>query len=119
MIMSTGTPPHIRRSALEKTTALLSVTAVSFLLVACQSTPEPSPNQMRSLTQMAPADLQLLCADAVAQSAAVTSTKVLPISSHQLGADSYQVSLKVTGGATMNCVVNDDGQILSVETAQG
>lgn len=93
--------------------ALVPVSLVlSAILAACQSS--PTPDQMsRTAVETAPADLQLLCANAAAQSGGVDSSRVLPTSSRKLDARSYQVELNAAG-RTMNCIVDTDGNIVSV-----
>lgn len=94
---------------------VLKALAASALLAAggCQSS-SPAPQQMaRTTLQTAPADLQLLCANAVATQTGVTSDKVLPVSSRQLDATSFQVELNA-GGRQHSCVVDDQGNVKSV-----
>ena len=89
--------------------------ALSAILAACQSS--PAPDQMsRTAVETAPADLQLLCANAAAQQGGVDSNKVLPTSSSKLDARSYRVELNAAGRA-MNCIVDADGNIVSVQPA--
>ena len=91
---------------------------VPLLLGACQSTPAPTPDQMsRNISQTAPADLQLLCANAVARSGGTGATQILPVSSRRLDARTYQVELNAAG-RTMTCVVDDDGRVQSVGAPQ-
>ena len=85
-------------------------------LSAC-STSTPAPEQMsRTALETAPADLQLLCANAAAQAAGIDSSRVLPMSSRKLDAKTYQVDLNV-GGATRNCIIDDAGNVTSVKPA--
>jgi hypothetical protein len=96
--------------------ALVPVSLVlAAVLAACQSSPSPE-EMSRTAVETAPADLQLLCANAAAQSSGVDSTKVLPTSSRKLDARSYQVAL-TADGRTMSCVVDTDGNIVSVQPA--
>jgi hypothetical protein len=93
----------------------LIAAAVSALLAAagCQSS-SPEPQQMaRTTLQTAPADLQLLCANAVATQTGASSDRVLPVSSRQLDATSFQVELDAAG-ARHSCVVDNDGNVRSV-----
>lgn len=85
-------------------------------LAACQSTPPPpQPDQMaRTTLQTAPADLQLICSDAVATAAKVNKSKVLPVSSNALDATSFNVELNANG-RKFNCVVDDKGVVRSVQ----
>ena len=66
----------------------------------------------RTSLQTAPADLQLICANAVVGHAA--GAKVLPTSSRQLDATSYSVDLDA-GGRKFNCVVDSSGSVKSVQ----
>ncbi|TKT69920.1 hypothetical protein XW59_025545 [Aquamicrobium sp. LC103] len=94
--------------------AILSSVLFVLGLSACQSTPDPTPEQMsRTKVETAPADLQLLCATTVAQSGGVDESRVLPVGSRKLDARTYHVDLNVDGRST-SCVVDDDGKILSV-----
>ena len=87
------------------------------ILAACQSTPAPGPEQMsRTTTETAPADLQLLCADAAARSSGVDGNKVLPVGSSKVDATSYRVQLNA-GGTNMVCMVGDQGTVSSVGPA--
>ncbi|MER8884252.1 hypothetical protein [Mesorhizobium sp. M0816] len=94
------------------------VTAIGFLagaVSACVSAPPPPQNQMsRTKVETAPADLQLLCASAVAKASGVDSTKILPVSSSKLDSRTYQVELDASGKKT-SCLVDTDGNVKSVE----
>lgn len=111
MTNSTNRKFSVRRiNALGLGSVLLAV-----VLSACTST--PTPDQMsRTAVETAPADLQLLCADAAAKAAGVDSGKVLPTGSRKLDAKTYQVDLNV-GGATTNCTVDDAGNVTSMRPA--
>jgi hypothetical protein len=74
------------------------------------------PGSVRNTAQTAPADLQLLCASSAASSFGVDGSGVLPVSSSQLDAQRYQVVLDVKG-ARANCVVDAEGNVISVEKA--
>ena len=67
----------------------------------------------RTTLQTAPADLQLLCANAVATQTGAASDKVLPVNSRQLDATSFQVELDAAG-KRHSCVVDNDGNVKSV-----
>lgn len=98
-----------------RTTGAVPLAALLFALAACQSS--PTPDQMsRTTLETAPADLQLICANAAAQSRGVESTKVLPVGSRKLDAKSYEVDLNA-GGTTMKCVVDGEGNVVSVQPA--
>jgi hypothetical protein len=73
----------------------------------------PAPGSVRNTAQTAPADLQLACASAGATALGVDSSKVLPVGSSQLDAQSYQVDLDA-GGARATCVVDAAGNVESV-----
>jgi hypothetical protein len=68
----------------------------------------------RTKLQTAPADLQLLCADAAAKSAGLDRSKVLPMNSRQLDAATYSVELDATG-RKFNCIVDNTGKVTSVQ----
>jgi hypothetical protein len=89
--------------------------AASALLATagCMSS-SPEPQQMaRTTLQTAPADLQLLCANAVVTQTGAASDKVLPVSSRQLDAKSFQVELDAAG-KKHSCVVDNEGNVKSV-----
>ncbi|WP_408642371.1 hypothetical protein [Sinorhizobium chiapasense] len=84
------------------------------LFGGCQSsTPEPQ-NMARTSLQTAPADLQLICANAVVAQA--SGARVLPMSSRQLDATTYAVDVDA-GGRKFNCVVDSSGSVRSVQPA--
>ena len=68
----------------------------------------------RTQVETAPADLQLLCANAVAKASGVGSAKILPVSSGKIDSKTYQVSLDA-GGKKTSCLVDTDGNVKSVE----
>jgi hypothetical protein len=98
-------------------TSILAVT-LGFLpgaLGGCVSTPPPAPEQMsRTQVETAPADLQLLCADAVAKASGVGSAKLLPVSSSKIDSMTYQVELDA-GGKKTSCLVDTNGNVKSVQ----
>jgi hypothetical protein len=83
------------------------------MLASCQSAPDPT-EMSRTTLQTAPADLQLLCANAVADSAKIDSRKILPVGSQALDAESFNVELNANG-RRFNCVVDNKGVIRSVQ----
>jgi hypothetical protein len=99
------------------TMAFISVAAA--LLGACQSSsssPPPPTDMSRTSLQTAPADLQLMCANAAAGSAGASGSKVLPVSSRQLDAVTYGVDLDA-GGRKFTCVVDNNGTVRSITPA--
>ncbi|MBL8581582.1 MAG: hypothetical protein JNL61_05055 [Rhizobiaceae bacterium] len=95
--------------------AIAGLCSAALGLAACQSAPPPA-QMSKTTTVTAPADLQLLCANAVAQSTGAASANVLPVSSAQIDADNYEVILAV-GQARHKCVVNNDGIVRGVTPA--
>ncbi|MEI2296596.1 hypothetical protein MKZ91_00715 [Ensifer sp. MJa1] len=95
--------------------AFLLAAAALAVIGGCQSAPKPE-DMARTSLQTAPADLQLICANAVAGTAHVDSTKVLPVSSRALDATNYSVDLDA-GGRKFNCVVDSTGSVKSVQPA--
>jgi hypothetical protein len=87
--------------------------ALTSCLAACQSAPPPD-QMARTTLQTAPADLQLLCANAAAAPAKVDATKILPVSSRAIDATTYNVQLNANG-RTFNCVVDNKGSIKSIQ----
>jgi hypothetical protein len=102
-------------SGLQTSIVLKALSAVVLLAAAgCQSS-SPEPQQMaRTTLQTAPADLQLLCANAVATQTGAAQDKVLPVSSRQLDAASFEVQLDAAG-KRHTCVVDNDGNVKSVQ----
>ena len=85
------------------------------MLSACQSA--PAPDQMsRTTLETAPADLQLMCANAAATAAGTDSSKVLPVSSRKVDANNYVVDLNANG-KPMSCNVDATGTNVSVNPA--
>ncbi len=86
---------------------------VSALLVAgCTSSPQPK-ELARTTLQTAPADLQLLCANAVATRTGAASDKVLPVNSRQIDSRSFEVELDAAG-TRHRCVIDSDGNVSSL-----
>jgi hypothetical protein len=85
-------------------------------VVGCVSDSGPAPDTVRNTGQTAPADLQLTCASAAATPLGVDSAAVLPVSSSQIDAQTFQVVLE-SGGARANCVVDTSGNVISVQRA--
>jgi hypothetical protein len=101
-----------RYSSTQGTIGLALAVAVS-LASGCMSG-GPAPGSVRNTAQTAPADLQLACASAAATPLGVDSSKILPVSSSQLDAQSYQVDLDA-GGTRATCVVDAAGNVQSVK----
>lgn len=109
--MRMGTDHQIRREMSFLPIAMFSLAAA---LSAC-STSAPEPNQMaRSTAETAPADLQLLCADAAAKATGAASGKVLPVTSRKVDATTYQVDLNVDGSTSI-CIIDDTGNVVSMQ----
>lgn len=81
-------------------------------LAGCQSAPPPAQMAKTSLGT-APADLQLLCSNAVQLSTGADASTVLPVSSSQMDASNYEVILAI-GAQRYRCIVNNDGLVKSV-----
>jgi hypothetical protein len=95
--------------------AMLVALLATMQVVGCQSS-GPAPDTVRNTGQTAPADLQLTCASAAATPLGVDSAAVLPVSSSQIDAQTFQVVLE-SGGARANCVVDTSGNVISVQRA--
>jgi len=102
--------------AMGRRSVRLALLLLASTLSACQSTSTPPEQTLRSAAETAPADLQLLCANAAAQSAGVDPGRALPLSSRKFDASSYQVEINADG-RMMNCLVDGDGNILSLGAA--
>lgn len=86
-------------------------------LTGCVSSSSPPPDQMaRTTLQTAPAEFQLLCADAAAGPSGIERSKILPTESRQLDATTYSVDLNA-GGRKFTCVIDNTGKVASVKAA--
>jgi hypothetical protein len=85
-------------------------------LSACQSTAPTQDQMSRTTLETAPADLQLMCANAAASTAGTDSSKVLPVSSRKVDAQNYVVDLNVNG-KPMSCNVDATGTNVVVNPA--
>jgi len=91
------------------------ILTLAAMLGAC-STSAPMPDQMaRSTADTAPADLQLLCANAAAGG---SGGNVLPVTSRRIDATTYQVDLNVSG-STRSCIIDAQGNVLSMQPGTG
>lgn len=86
------------------------------LLGGCSSTGDgrsmlPTQPTVRSTSDTAPTDLQLLCASTAGQQ--LGTENVLPVSSMRSGPNAYQVNLTHGGGQAV-CFIGDDGIVQSV-----
>ncbi len=82
-------------------------------LAACQSAPPPD-QMSRTAVETAPADLQLLCADAAAKQAGLDRAKILPTGSRPVEAGGYNVDLDAQG-RKFACVIDRTGVVRSVQ----
>jgi len=88
----------------------------AILLAACSSSGGgrsmlPTQPTVRSTSDTAPTDLQLLCASTAGQQ--LGTENVLPVSSMRSGPNAYQVNLTYGGGQAV-CFIGDDGIVQSV-----
>lgn len=96
--------------------AAFAAVLAGIVVSACQST-APAPDQMsRTTLETAPADLQLMCANAAASSAGTDSSKVLPVSSRKIDSNNYVVDLNANG-RPMSCTVDATGTNVAVNPA--
>ncbi|WP_363611658.1 hypothetical protein [Mesorhizobium sp.] len=70
----------------------------------------------RTKVETAPADLQLLCSNAVAKANDVDATKILPVSSSKLDSNTYQVEVDASSKKT-SCIVDAEGNVKSIQPA--
>lgn len=85
-------------------------------LAACQSSPPPPDQMSRTAVETAPADLQLLCADAAAKQAGLDRAKVLPTGSRPVEAGGFSVDLDASG-RKFACTIDRTGVVRSVQPA--
>ena len=96
-------------------TRLPVILAMAALVAACQTA--PTADQMaRTTTEVAPADLQLICATAAATAAKADAAKTLPISSAKIDEKTYSVQIDAAG-AKYACMVDSEGRVQSVMPA--
>ena len=95
---------------------LVAVALAATQVVGCTSSSQPETNSVRNTGQTAPADLQLTCASAAATPLGVDASTVLPVSSSQVDAQTFQVVLEASGGRA-NCVIDTAGNVISVQKA--
>lgn len=93
----------------------MAAMAAAMLVSSCQSAPTPD-NMARTTTEVAPADLQLLCAGAVATAAKTDTAKTLPVSSSKVDDLTYSVQVDAAG-AKYSCTVDTAGAVKSVTPA--
>ena len=91
----------------------IAMTVACGMLAACQSAPPPT-EMARTTLQTAPADLQLLCANAAAGPAKLDSSKIHPMGSRALDAESFNVELNANGNR-FNCVIDNKGVVRSIQ----
>jgi hypothetical protein len=71
----------------------------------------PTQPTVRSTSDTAPTDLQLLCASTAGQQ--LGTENVLPVSSMRSGPNAYQVNLTYGGGQAV-CFIGEDGVVQSI-----
>lgn len=81
------------------------------MLSACTPAPPPPEAMARTTLMTAPADLQLLCANATASAAG--GAKVLPTGSRLQPDGTFVVDLDA-GGRKFSCIVDNNGTVRSV-----
>ncbi len=91
-----------------------SLGAVAAALAACQSSSPPPDQMSRTAVETAPADLQLLCADAVAKQAGLDRAKILPTSSRPVEAGGFTVDLDASG-RKFACTIDRTGVVRNVQ----
>jgi hypothetical protein len=102
-----------RKGPARSVLALAAGALMGLGLPGCQST--PAPEQMsRTTSATAPADLQLMCADAVAKANGVDSSKVLPVASGSMDSQTWRVDLNVAGRSS-TCTVDNAGKVLTID----
>lgn len=68
---------------------------------------------IRQTAATAPADLQLLCSATAARRFNIAENGIIPVSSGAVAANAYQVNMR-TSYDSIECVVNDNGEILEL-----
>ncbi len=96
----------------------LSVVSIGVMMAvsACSTTSKPDDQEVRTAVETAPADLQLLCAARSADQFGVGRDKVLPVSSSRQSDSTFSVVLNLDGESA-TCVIDDQGQVVSIEKA--
>lgn len=91
--------------------ALLAVAGLA--IAGCTSAAAPPTETMRSAAATAPADLQLTCASAAAESYGVPADRVLPTGSGLSPSGNYDIQLDVAGTRAV-CTIDDNGNVLGI-----
>ncbi|MDI6025909.1 hypothetical protein QBK99_06880 [Corticibacterium sp. UT-5YL-CI-8] len=100
-----------RRCRIGRSALAAGVLSLAAMLGACSAS-SPAPDQMaRTAADTAPADLQLLCANAAAGAG---GGNVLPVTSRRIDATTYQVDLNVAG-STRTCIIDNEGNVLAMQ----
>lgn len=111
-----GTSHSPLQVAMSRNRAMMVAMALAVTQVVGCTSNQPEANTLRTAAQTAPADLQLMCASAAATPLGVDSSTILPVSSSQVDARTFQVVLEARG-ARANCVIDADGNVISVQKA--
>lgn len=94
--------------------AALCLTAIAGCSSSGGSAPRlPTTQVVRSSSDTAPTDLQLLCASQAAEQLQVAGGNVLPVSSMRSGGNAYQVNLTFEGGQAV-CFIDNNGTVQSI-----
>ena len=100
---------------IHKAAQLVAVSlGVGLLASACTS--EPNRPTVRTSTETAPTDLQLLCVAEGATRFGVDRDKALPVSSARDTASTFRVNLNL-GGTAAVCIIDNTGIIQSLSPA--
>ncbi|MXN67185.1 hypothetical protein GR183_19930 [Stappia sp. GBMRC 2046] len=97
--------------------AFFMAIGIPFALAGCStSSSSPTSPVVRTSEATAPAALQLTCASEAATRFAVSSDKILPVSSRQGDDGGYLVDLSMDGQQA-TCAIGEDGVVTSLERA--
>ncbi|RFC69355.1 MULTISPECIES: hypothetical protein [Mesorhizobium] len=100
----------------QKASMVVAALAATLGVSACQSNAPTEDQMSRTTLETAPAELQLMCANAAAAQSGTESSKVLPVSSRKVDSNNYVVDLNANG-KPMSCNVDATGTTVSVNPA--
>lgn len=75
-------------------------------LSGCQSSTPAADQMSRTTAQTAPADLQLLCANAAATQLNIDGNRILPVGSRKIDGENFVVDLRADG-RPLSCTINE------------
>lgn len=108
------------RAFLIRRTSIAAALTAGLLLGGCASTSDEGPQMqiqedVKTSGNTAPVELQLACASEAGSRLGLGSDSVLPTASNEIQPGTYRVELTSKSGASAECIINQQGEISSVE----